>query len=76
MIIDPSSKLGPRCNSVIQPDSPGGLCPKCLLEFVAFSSSGGATAPHVDRNAPNLEDVRSAFPQLEILEVVGQGGVG
>lgn len=68
-------KSCPRCNSIISEDSPGGLCPRCLMQFVAMST-GGADFPTGDRLPPELETLRAAFPHLEILELIGQGGMG
>ena len=70
-----SQKHCPKCKALISPDAPGGLCPHCLLQFVAMST-GGADFPDEDRSPPNIESIRIAFPQLEILDVIGQGGMG
>ncbi len=75
MAIETSQKLCPKCSSIISEDAPGGLCPHCLMQFVAMST-GGADFPLGDRSPPELETIRSAFPQLEILELIGQGGMG
>ena len=75
MALETSQKLCPKCSSVISEDAPGGLCPHCLMQFVAMST-GGADFPLGDRSPPELETIRSAFPQLEILELIGQGGMG
>ena len=34
------------------------------------------TEPSSDREAPSLAEVSAAFPQLEILALIGQGGMG
>src|SRR6185503_3230453 len=65
----------PRCGAPIQAEAPQGLCPKCLLAAVAapteIGMAGGARpAP------PAMAEVAAAFPQLDIIEVVGQGGMG
>ncbi len=65
----------PKCKSAIFADAPGGLCPHCLMQFVAMST-GGSDFPIEDRSPPDLETIRAAFPQLEILELIGQGGMG
>jgi serine/threonine protein kinase len=75
MKIEPESNLCPKCKSTIEADAPGGLCPRCLMEFVAFSTGGDGLANKV-RAIPTCEQVQDAFPQLEIQELIGQGGMG
>jgi len=70
-----TQKTCPKCKAVISADAPGGLCPHCLLQFVAMST-GGTDFPVDDRSPPDIEAIRVAFPQLEILELIGQGGMG
>ena len=64
----------PKCQTVVPPEAPQGLCPKCLLTAAAAPTETGrpAEAPP----PPTLETVAAAFPQLEIIEFVGQGGMG
>jgi serine/threonine protein kinase len=67
-----------RCNAPVPANAPEGLCPRCLLLRVAeptdpgLPDSGPAPAP----TPPSLETVAAAFPQLEVLELIGQGGMG
>lgn len=70
-----TQKTCPKCKSEISADAPGGLCPHCLLQFVAMST-GGTDFPIDDRSPPDIEAIQVAFPQLEILERIGQGGMG
>lgn len=65
--------LCPQCQAPIAPDAPGGLCPACVLRGVAQADSGPAAAPAL---APSLEEVGAAFPELEMLELLGRGGMG
>ena len=64
----------PRCGAPIPPDAPRGLCPRCVLAGVADSTDSGR--PPGRRQPPSLEAVRSAFPALEVLELIGSGGMG
>ena len=67
----------PACGATIPAAAPGGLCPACLLAGVANATETPAAdaAPHrIPPPAP--ADVAAAFPQLEILELIGQGGMG
>ena len=63
----------PNCKASIPPDAPGGLCPACLLLGAAGPTQA---APGALASAPSIDEVRSAFPELEILELVGHGGMG
>ncbi len=65
-------------------DAPAGLCPRCLLRRVAEPTEPGSVgsvgsvgpAPAPNQPPPSLESVAAAFPQLEILSLIGQGGMG
>lgn len=65
----------PRCNAVIPDDAPLGLCPTCVLSGAALASESGSR-PRPALEIPPMDSVRAAFPQLEILELVGSGGMG
>ncbi|MEA3212533.1 MAG: eukaryotic-like serine/threonine-protein kinase [Chthoniobacter sp.] len=62
------------CGAALDSGAPGGLCPRCLMagamQPTEPSIEGGRQPP------PSLEAVQAAFPQLEILGLVGQGGMG
>jgi serine/threonine protein kinase len=77
----------PSCRKPLPTDAPEGLCPECLVKVgLATQPSGGtpSTAPTLPSPAvginyndpPPLADVARLFPQLEILELLGQGGMG
>ncbi len=77
--VTPSTQIVPRkcpqCGAALQPDVPEGLCPACLLQR-GFATEGGAppgTPPFVP---PTIPDLARLFPQLEILELIGKGGMG
>jgi serine/threonine protein kinase len=53
--------------------APEGLCPRCLLAGAAATEA--STTPQ-RAAAPALESVAAAFPNLEVLELIGQGGMG
>lgn len=65
----------PKCAGAIPAEAPQGLCPKCVLrgaaEAVVSHSSATGTA-----EIPSFERLAAAFPQLEILELIGRGGMG
>jgi serine/threonine protein kinase len=65
----------PTCGAELPLNAPQGLCPKCLMMGVAAPTHAGS--PHGQRPAPpEIDAVRAAFPQLEIVELIGQGGMG
>ena len=67
-------KSCPKCNAPIPPEAPQGLCPKCLLAAASIATEAG---PGAEANPPpSLESIAAGFPQLEILEFIGQGGMG
>ena len=69
------SKTCPVCGVELRDNAAQGLCPKCLLLGVAAPTE---TGPDVERrqSPPAIDALREAFPQLEIVELIGQGGMG
>ena len=65
----------PKCGVPIPADAPQGLCPKCVLLGVATETETGLP-PVATVDIPSVERVAAAFPQLEILELLGRGGMG
>ena len=54
--------------------APHGLCPACLMQgALSTGTETGASQPFVP---PCVEDLARKFPQLEILELIGHGGMG
>jgi len=58
------------CGVVLDSAAPGGLCPRCLMAG-AMRPTETTTQP-----PPSIAEVGAAFPLLEILDVVRQGGMG
>src|ERR1051325_1853560 len=81
-----ASPFCPTCGSEIPAGAPAGLCPKCLMK------EGLESQPAVDVKLPLTEatprasssgfvppspaELAARFPQLEILELLGHGGMG
>ena len=71
----------PSCGKPLEPNAPQGLCPACLLQ-AGFPTGtqvaeGGSTAAKPGSFVPpKPEELASSFPQMEILEFIGQGGMG
>ena len=72
------SKNCPKCGAPIPENAPEGLCPKCLLLGANTDTEPGYTStlrmPKPD--APSVAQLAEAFPRFEILELIGQGGMG
>ncbi|MFO1487449.1 MAG: protein kinase [Verrucomicrobiota bacterium] len=65
----------PQCGATLAADVPEGLCPSCLLQH-GIATEGGVppgTPPFVP---PTMAELAQLFPQLEIQELVGKGGMG
>ncbi len=71
----PSPATCPQCHTALPADAPQGLCPACLLAAVSEPTEAG-TAPAPRTPPPTREQVAAAFPHLEILELIGAGGMG
>lgn len=70
----------PECGAALPTNSPQGLCPGCLLKWGLESQSGGGEGESqpaaADYTPPTPEELAAHFPDLEILEFVGRGGMG
>src|ERR1035437_639282 len=65
----------PQCGATLQPDAPEGLCPACLLQR-GFATEAGAPSGQSSFVPPPIPELAALFPQLEILECLGRGGMG
>src|SRR5206468_12090674 len=75
MSIPSQAKFCPKCGGPIPVEAPQGLCPKCLLLQASIPTDAGKGASSQSA-PPTHEEPVAAFPQLEILELIGQGGMG
>ncbi len=67
------------CGSVVAPEASEGLCTRCLLAAASVPTDGpgaGAPGPRPRGAPPELPRVRAAFPRLEVIELIGVGGMG
>jgi predicted Ser/Thr protein kinase len=72
-------KICPNCRKALPPDVPMGLCPECLMKVgLATETEADAAAKAVSARfvPPPVAEIAQLFPQLEILRLVGQGGMG
>ena len=80
-VVMSESNQCPSCGSVLSVDAPAGLCPDCLLTAGLNAENGAASSEVRPSRQPTFvspppEALAAHFPQLEILEPLGQGGMG
>ena len=68
----------PHCGKPVPAGAPGGLCPECMVKAGIGSEVGTADAgpKRPGSPPPSLDAVARHFPQLEIIELLGSGGMG
>lgn len=71
----------PVCGKPLAANPPEGLCPECLMK--AALGTGADPGPDTQSNPkqsafnpPAVSELAAQFPQLEILEFIGKGGMG
>ncbi|MBI5821584.1 MAG: protein kinase [Verrucomicrobia bacterium] len=71
----PNGNTCPQCGAALPAGALAGLCPACLLKQGAAADTAlpPGAAPFTP---PSVADLAKLFPQLEILSLVGQGGMG
>ena len=72
----PDANRCPQCGTPLPAGALAGLCPACLLKqgAAADTVTGGRTARPF--TPPPVAELAPLFPQLEILELIGKGGMG
>lgn len=75
-----NEKTCPNCHSNIPADAPGGVCPKCVFAaatdkppvrpYVTTAIQGNSFRP------PSSAELTAKLPDLEVIELIGQGGMG
>ncbi|HUI05600.1 MAG TPA: protein kinase [Verrucomicrobiae bacterium] len=72
-------KRCPECGGPLAADAPQGLCPACLLKRGLAAGSSVDASPQGARTEyvpPTPDELARYFPELEILELIGRGGMG
>jgi predicted Ser/Thr protein kinase len=80
----PLTKVCPECQAELPGDAPDGPCPQCVALRRATTAAGvpaegkesGTPSHWMPFTAPAPAALALHFPQLEILELLGQGGMG
>jgi serine/threonine protein kinase len=69
-------KICPNCRKPLPEGVPLGLCPECLIKsgFPTGTDPGAAAAARFV--PPPVSEIAHLFPQLEVIRLVGQGGMG
>lgn len=73
----------PKCGAGLPDNAPSGICPKCLMQAALESDADAGSTPEMNPTTltsgfvtPAPEELAKHFPQLEILELLGKGGMG
>ncbi len=71
----------PQCGGALAADAPEGLCPRCLLKegvrsTLAADAPEGSAASRVGFVPPEPAEIAEHFPQLEVMGLLGRGGMG
>ncbi len=66
----------PQCGKDVPADAPGGTCPDCLLSMGLGGDTATTVGATARRSTPSAEEMNRHFPNLDILSIVGQGGMG
>ena len=69
--------LCPHCGKPLPTTALGGVCPECMLKAGLLpTDAGDAPAGQQRVSPPKPEEIAPLFPQLELLECLGRGGMG
>ena len=66
----------PQCGAALSDQAPAGLCPGCLMRLNLKTETVLAEDSPAARLPLRPDQIASQFPQLEILECLGRGGMG
>ena len=72
-----TQRMCSHCGAPMDPEAPRGLCPECLLKAgLPSETESGLLDPIPADSPPSPEELAGQFPDLEILELLGRGGMG
>ncbi len=72
----PAMKTCKHCGQPMASEAPEGLCARCLLSAALKEPSAAGSPTSGILNAPTPEELGPHFPQFEIMELLGRGGMG
>jgi predicted Ser/Thr protein kinase len=64
----------PQCGTPLPAGGLAGLCPACLLKQAATETAAPTGVQNFQ--PPTVEELAKLFPQLEIISLIGRGGMG
>ncbi len=70
----PENRKCPECGTPLPAGALAGLCPACLLKQGAANDTAQPDAPAFE--PPSVPEIAKLFPQLDILKLLGKGGMG
>ena len=72
-----TSRACPNCHKPLPAGAAQGLCPECLIK-AGFETGPDPYSAQAGQRfvAPTVEEIRPLFPQLDVLELIGRGGMG
>ena len=83
---DSQPKSCSRCGVPLAPEALGGLCPRCLMALNLVSETqlpgddpsphGAQETPPPRKSPPTPDEIAKHFPQFDIIECLGRGGMG
>lgn len=77
-----TTRTCPECGKPVAATGVQGLCPECMMKVGLATETDDAGAGEVpvagapDSSAPPPDEIARLFPQLEIVECLGRGGMG
>jgi len=76
-----TKRICSTCGKPVEANAPEGLCPDCLMKAaigtgvdLGTDTESGAPSPRFV--PPAIAELAAKFPQLEIIKLIGQGGMG
>ena len=70
-----TQKVCQSCGTPLANDAPRGLCPACLMKVAMATGTVAGDSPS-GFTPPDVNELAAKFPQLEIFELIGKGGMG
>jgi serine/threonine protein kinase len=70
-----AESICPRCGAAVDDSVANGICPTCLLKQAALGTAADSI-PTTPWTPPSVDEVASEFEQLEIIKLIGHGGMG